>query len=125
MDKKKAVQESPALIILKNLLISYIATAFLLALLALLLYKMGLSEQVVSIAIIAIYVAATLLGGLLTGKKIKKSRFLWGLVIGVTYFLVLLLASLLFNRASFQFDQKLLTTLVLCAAGGMLGGMFS
>lgn len=125
MGKKQTAQDAPVLTILKNLLLSYIVTALLLLLLALLLFKMGLAEQIVSIAIIAIYVAATFLGGFLTGKGFKSRRFLWGLVMGAAYFLVLLLISLLFNRADFQFDGKLLTTLVLCTAGGMLGGMFS
>ncbi len=56
--------------ILKCLLISYLLTTGLLLLLALLLYRFGLSEKVVSICIIGIYiiVAAGCWGGCLAEK---------------------------------------------------------
>lgn len=117
--------EIPVLFLLKSLLFSYILTGGLLLLLALLLYKVGLSQKVVSICIIAIYVLATFFAGFITGKKLKSRKFLWGALMGVAYFLVLVVVSLAVNRQPGVLADSLLTTLVLCGGGGMLGGMFS
>lgn len=117
--------EIPMLFLLKSLLFSYILTGGLLLLLALLLYKVGLSQKVVSICIIVVYVLATFFAGFITGKKMKSRKFLWGALMGVMYFLVLAAISLAVNRQPGILTNSFLTTLVLCSGGGMLGGMLS
>lgn len=117
--------EIPVLFLLKSLLFSYILTGGLLLLLALLLYKVGLSQKVVSICIIVIYVLATFFAGFITGKKLKSRKFLWGALMGLAYFLILVVVSLIVNRQPSVLANSLLTTLVLCGGGGMLGGMLS
>lgn len=111
--------------LLKCLLCAYILTAGFLMLLALLLYKLRLSEQIVSIAIIAIYVIASFAAGFLAGKCMQKRRFLWGFAMGTVYFVILLLLSLAVSRKFDAFDTHYFTTYILCAAGGTLGGMLS
>ena len=125
MEQKSNAGEFPIFFLLKTLLFSYIFTGVLLALLAFLLYKMGLGEKTVTIAIIFIYVAATFFGGFMAGKKLKNRKFLWGLVMGAAYFLVLAAVSLSAGESGLQMGNSFLTTLVLCAGGGMLGGMVS
>ena len=111
--------------LLKSLLFSYILTGVMLALLAFLLYKLGLGEKTVSVAIIVIYVAATLFGGFVAGKRMGSRKFLWGLLMGSAYFLVLTAVSLCVGGAGIDVGTSFFTTLVLCAGGGMLGGMLS
>ena len=111
--------------LLKSLLFSYILKGVMLALLAFLLYRFGLGERAVSIAIIVIYVVATLFSGFMAGKRIKSRRFLWGLVMGGAYFLVLAVVSLIAGKGDVQIGSSFFTTLALCAGGGMLGGMLS
>lgn len=94
-------------------------------LLALLLYRFSLSEKIVAVCIIVIYVGATFFAGILTGKKMKNRKFLWGLAMGSAYFLVLVIVSLAVNHSIQELSDSFLTTLVLCAGGGMLGGMLS
>lgn len=125
MEQKSNAGEFPIFFLLKTLLFSYILTGVLLALLAFLLYKMGLGEKTVAIAIIFIYVAATFFGGFVAGKKLKNRKFLWGLLMGAAYFLVLAAVSLSAGETGLQLGNSFLTTLVLCTAGGMLGGMLS
>lgn len=110
---------------LKGLLFSYILTAVMLFLLAMTLYKFGLTEKVVCAVIIVIYVAATFSAGFLTGKKMKSRKFLWGLLMGVLYFVILALVSLVVNQSPDALGNSFFTTLALCAGGGMLGGMLS
>lgn len=123
MERRSAEAKVPVLFLLKCLLFSYILTAALLLLLALLLYKLNLTEGTVSVAIIVIYVVATFFAGFVAGKKMQSRKFLWGLLMGAAYFLVLFLVSLAVNRSPDGLGDSFLTTLVLCTAGGMLGGM--
>ena len=125
LEKGTIEKDIPVLFLLKSLLFSYILTAACLLLLAFLLYKFGLTEKIVSIAIIVIYVAATFFAGFVAGRKMQNRKFLWGLLMGGLYFLVLLLVSLLVNGSVGEIGNSFLTTMVLCAAGGMLGGMLS
>lgn len=111
--------------ILKALLISYVITAVFLMILALLLYKLDLNEQKVTMGIVLIYVASTFVGGFLMGKLVGEKKFLWGILLGLLYFLLLLGISLAVNHDLKNPGMNLVTTLVLCAGGGMLGGMVS
>lgn len=109
--------------ILKALLACYLVTGMLLLLVAFLLYRFDLSEQMVTIGIVATYVISTLAGGFLAGKIKQERKILWGLLLGVLYFLLLLLISVGVYRT--MEHQNLLTTALLCIGGGMLGGMLS
>ncbi len=111
--------------ILKCLLLSYLLTTGFLLLLALLLYRFGLSEKIVSVCIIAIYIIVTFLAGFLTGKREGNRKFLWGLMMGSLYFLILIVVSLIVNHGLTGISGNFLTVLVLCAGSGMLGGMVS
>ena len=124
-NRNQGTGEVPVAFLLKSLLFSYILTGVMLALLAFLLYRFGLGERAVSIAIIVLYVVATLFSGFMAGKRIKSRRFLWGLVMGGAYFLVLAVVSLIAGKGDVQIGSSFFTTLALCAGGGMLGGMLS
>lgn len=97
MDKKE-IRSSNILFLLKCLLFSYILTGGFLLLLALFLYKFQLSEKIVSIAIIVIYVIAVFFAGFMTGKRMGSRKFLWGLAVGLAYFAVMALISLAVNH---------------------------
>lgn len=124
MDKMKHYQGS-ALRLLKALLAAYIVTGLLLLLLALLLYKLHLSEAVINLGITAIYLLACFLTGFLLGKMMKTRKYLWGAAGGLLYFTLLALISLAARQGFSGTSSSLLTTLLLCMAGGTLGGMLS
>lgn len=110
---------------LKSILVSYIVTAVFLLVLALLLYKFELGERFVSAGIVAIYVLSTLVGGIIIGKIAQTRRFIWGISLGITYFLLLLLITLGIYREITTDIGNLVTTFILCSGGGMIGGMIS
>ena len=122
MGKKELYMEK-AVFIIKCMLGAYILTAGLLLLLAFILYRFGLSEKVVSVCIIAIYIVVTFLAGLLAGKREGKRKFLWGLLMGVLYFGILTAVSLVVNKGLEDVAGNMLTVFFLCAGSGMLGGM--
>lgn len=113
------------LFMLKCLLFSYILTGGFLLLLAFLLYKLHLSEKIVHVFIILIYIATSFFAGFVTGKKKGKRKFFWGAVMGALYFVVLFAVSVIVNRSFPQLSVDFVTTVLLCAGGGMLGGMLS
>lgn len=124
MGKKELYMEK-AVFIIKCMLGAYILTAGLLLLLAFILYRFGLSEKVVSVCIITIYIVVTFLAGLLAGKREGKRKFLWGLLMGVLYFGILTAVSLVVNKGLEDVAGNMLTVFFLCAGSGMLGGMVS
>lgn len=123
--ERQVYRSSKFMWMLKALLVSYIITAVLLMGLTLLLYKFELDEKFVSAGIVAIYVTSTLIGGIIIGKLVQVKRFLWGMTLGVLYFAMLLVITLGIYRTLNGDGVNLMTTLILCAGGGMAGGMIS
>ncbi len=122
---KKEIYTEKVIFITKCMLAAYILTAGLLLLLAFMLYRFSLSEKVVSICIIAIYIAVTFTAGLIAGKKAGRKKFLWGLAMGLTYYVILVIVSVIMNRGTEEIADNMLTVFFLCAGSGMLGGMLS
>lgn len=111
--------------IIKALLASYIVTGILLFVLTFLLYKFDWDEQKVTAGIIVIYVLSTFVSGFILGKLKRVKKFLWGLIMGVLYFVLLFLISFGVYRSFDGNGTNVMTTLLLCAGGGMLGGMLA
>lgn len=110
---------------IKSLLASYIVTGILLLVLTFFMYKFELNEKIVSAAIVGIYVVSTLIGGMIIGKLTKSKRYLWGMVLGIIYFVLLLLITFGVYRTLNGDSVSIVTSLILCAGGGMAGGMIS
>ena len=107
------------------LLIAYLVTGLLLLLLAFLAYKANLSEQGSRIGILVIHVLSSFVAGFITGKKSKKRKFLFGAMMGICYFVVLLLLSLGIHDKVAPGAFAKWSAGLLCMGGGMLGGMLS
>lgn len=123
--RQTLVINSKLISVLKCLLFAYILTGVLLLLLALMLYRFGLKESIVSMAIIGIYIVATFFAGFMAGKNIENRKFLWGLLEGLLYFAILLIVSLIANHTLKDVTTNLTTAFLICGGSGMLGGMLS
>lgn len=123
--ERQVRRDSKVMWVLKALLAAYIVTGILLLILTFLLYKFELNESLVSAAIVAIYVVSTLIGGIVIGKIARVRRFVWGLSLGIIYFALLFLITLGVYRTLNGDGVNLMTTFILCAGGGMAGGMIS
>ncbi len=123
--KSRNEKENPTIAIVAALLIMYILSGILLLLLAFLLFKMELSEMFIKAAVIVIYIVTGLVGGIFVGKRLKDRKFLWGLLTGSIYFLLLVIISALMQQG-FQIEaDKVITTWIICGASAMAGGMIS
>ncbi len=111
--------------ILEALLFSYLITGLLLLLISFLMLKLELSSLLISGTINFAYIASTFTGGFFIGKKTEQKRFIWGLFVGVIYFIILMLVSLMMNRTGALPLGSLFTVFIITGLSGMLGGMIS
>jgi len=118
-------QNAKALVLLKGLLFSYIITAFMLLILAFVMLKLDIPSIVISGGINFAYIISAFVGGFFTGRKVEQKKFIWGILMGVLYFVVLLLISLMMNRVSPIPIGNLVTVFIISVLSGMLGGMIS
>ena len=102
-----------------------LASFLLVSLLSVILWKMDGNVKLASGGIITIYIVVNVFGGIVMGNIFGKQKFFWGLVIGITYFLVLLLAGVLFAGTSLQENGRIFSGFMICAIAGMFGGMLS
>ena len=123
--RKKEQNEVWIMWMVKALLAAYVVTGILLIILALALYKFELNEGAVTAGVTAVYLISTFTGGLVVGKLAKVRLFLWGIVLGILYFALLLLVTVGIYRTFHGSSTEILVTFALCAGGGMAGGMIS
>lgn len=114
-----------AMPILIDLVAMYVITGILLVILAAVISRIELADGVVSIGIIATYIVSCFAGGFFIGKKKKRKKYLWGLCVGLFYFVVLFMGNLAVNRGLNGQLVQMMTTAVLCTLSGMAGGMLS
>ena len=85
--------------ILKTLIAGYIITIALLIIISICMYKMSLSNNIISICITAAYGISTFAGGLILGHIRKCNRLIWGILYGIIYFCILCVISVAINLA--------------------------
>ena len=111
--------------VLISLLGGYGITFLGIVIISMLLLFFQISEDMVDIGIMAIYVLACLGGGFIIGKRTKSRKFLWGMVSGVIYFAILLVVSFLVQSSMNNIGNDLVTVMLMCIGSGTLGGMIS
>lgn len=118
-------RNSKVVVILRDLLVSYIITGLLLLLLAFLMLKADVSGMILNGGILLTYILSSFTGGFLLGKSAEQKRFLWGLGMGALYFVTLVLISILTNSVMGMEAGRVFTVMAVCLFSGMLGGMIS
>ena len=111
--------------LLKSLLAAYLLTGIMLLILAFVMLKFSPSNDVIQIGIVFSYIFSSFAGGFLIGKQRKVKRFLWGILLGVSYFAIIFMVSMLLNKNVLEQGMELMTVFAMCGLGGMLGGMLS
>ncbi len=112
-------------IVIKGLIFSYAITGVLLAVLAFLVFRFGLSESITDVTITAIYVVVTFLGAFIVGKRVKERKFLWGFLLGFFYIVIISAVAIALGQVFDVTSTANLSTVALCVGGGLLGGMLS
>lgn len=109
----------------RYMFLAAVITVGVLCLTAFFMYKTNLSTVALGILLVLCYILPNFIAGWKMGKRAEKRQFLWGLFIGIGYFLVLFLVSFLGNGYFVEDVKKLILIFFLCAGSGMFGGMLS
>lgn len=110
---------------LKAFFVMYILSGLMLVLLAYIVSQVEKQETVARIGVIVIYILSCLVGGFVMGKWKKQRKFLWGMLAGLLYAIVLVGIAVVIGGGSLPSIAFLLTALCICTFSGMLGGMIS
>ena len=62
---------------------------------------------------------------LLAGKIVRKDKYLWGVITGLAYYVLLLTVSVMAKGGWDMSAAHAVTTFFMCTGGGTLGGMLS
>ncbi len=112
----------PLLALLTGILIAYAITCIFFICCALLLRYTSLTEQSVPMYVSIACVISVAVAGFDAAKAAEKNGWLWGLIAGAIYALILMLIGA-FAIKGYTFDTRSLTLIALCVAGGGLGGI--
>ncbi|MCI5639972.1 MAG: TIGR04086 family membrane protein [Lachnospiraceae bacterium] len=103
----------------------YLLSALLLAAAAGVLWNVGAGSKAVSGVVIGVYVIVNFLGGFLIGKKRGQHKMLWGVAVGVLYFLLLLLIAVFVVKTPLQGNSWIYSGFFVCGISAMFGGMLA
>lgn len=109
--------------VIKGVVLAYVVSAVILLALAFFMFQWDVSEGFVRGGIIFAYVLSCFISGMVVSKYHSGRKYLWGLLMGAAYYVILLITSMICNRAVFMSIPGILPALFLCLFGGMLGGM--
>jgi len=107
------------------LLLAYLITIGGLLLMAFLLYKIPLSDSAVNIGIVIIYIISTFLSAFICGRKMKQKKYIWGFLLGISYFIILFIISLITKQSLDSLGNNTITAFLICVGSGTLGGMLA
>lgn len=107
------------------LLTAYLVTAVLLAGLAVLYWKTELSQGIVKIIILVLYLFSAGAGGYAAGKLQKEKKYIWGFLVGLLYFVLLLIMNFLSVGLNEIPVKSVWTVGIICVMSGALGGMIA
>ena len=111
--------------ILKCVALSYIITLLSIIIFAFIVYKTYMSDESIQLGVIIIYCISSFIGGFAIGKKLKKNKFIWGLLNGFSYFVILLIISIITGGELATNSSMIAKALSSSLISGMLGGMIS
>lgn len=121
--KEGKMKKETVLQVVKGVILAYAVSAVVLLVLAFLLFQWDVSEGVVRGGIVFAYVFSCFVSGMVVSRCRSGRKYLWGILMGALYYLILLVTSMICNRTVFTSIPGILPALFLCVSGGMLGGM--
>lgn len=111
--------------VIKALAISFFTTALLIVVFAFVMFKFNISENIIALGVTVIYIISCGLGGFYIGRAMGERKFMWGLLIGALYLMVLLVLSAIIGGDKSLLSGNILSLVLLCLGGGTLGGMLA
>ncbi|MCC8097605.1 MAG: TIGR04086 family membrane protein [Eubacterium sp.] len=124
--KKTAVSEAkgknPVLAVVLSVLAAYLITAAVFIVYAVLLTYTGLSEKYMQTVVASAVGVSAAVGGFICGKAVSKRGIVWGVLTGVMYGVIMVIAGSCINP-DFVPGGKTLLIITVSLCGGGLGGV--
>lgn len=111
--------------IIKVLVLDVLITILSVLLLSFLLYKFKFGDNVLKALIVVVYGISNFVGGFIIGKIKENKKFLWGIMTGAAYFLLLTIVSLIITGELYGNGNMALMAFLASTIGGCVGGMLS
>ena len=108
---------------LKVVGIFLVVTVVLMLLFSMIMLKTDVGDTSVRIFVIITYVLSTFTGGMILGKVMETKKYLWGMSVGLLYFVIIFICSLIFRDGNIESVSSIPLCLMACLCGGTVGGM--
>ena len=102
-----------------------LTTLVLLLTVSYLYYRFRIDDKKITWGVLVIYFAASFVGGFVYGKIKEKNKFLYGIGVGLLYFAVLFLVSVVVRHNGIVLNGQAVYAVLGCMFGGMAGGMLA
>ena len=123
---ENAMKKNPAVsLLVKATFASFIVSAIMLLITSTLMLNVGISASIVSILVIITYIVSNFLSGFIMGTGMREKKFIWGVVSGAIYFILLFVLSVLIMGTKDFHLVSTIRTMAICVLSGMVGGMIS
>ena len=106
-----------------TLLVSFMITFLGVLGLAFALLLFPISEEMVEVGILILYILSCFVAGKMVGKQLVKKSFLWGAFLGCVYYFILVNMSILCNSTTVISIKDVGTSVLLCSSSGALGSL--
>lgn len=108
--------------ITKGLFYAYISTFILIAFFATLITYTNISENKLELFVNIITIVSLIIGGFYVGKKADNKGWLWGMIVGFLYILIIMIVNvIILKRVSFA--ESLNNLVLVSILGGLVGGI--
>lgn len=124
MEKREGIKHYGSAMI-RGLILSAVLSAFLILAVAFVMMKFSPGDTLTGWMVFGIYFFASLSGGTAAGRRAGSRRFVWGLCLGILYYLGWLLLSLSTVKSVPTDLTHAWITGGICMLGGMAGGILS
>lgn len=102
-----------------------VISAVILAVISAVMLNGHMNPGFISGGVIAAYVISSLIGGFCIGQIRGKQKFLWGALMGLGYFLALLLVGNVIYHQGLTMNFQTISSGIICVVAGMIGGMLA
>lgn len=106
-----------------GVLMSTAVTIILIFMMALVMLVTDMGSTGIKAGVLFIYIAASFSGGWTAGRKIGFKKFLWGLLAGFLYYLLISVIAALSGGIDEHGFRIQIVPVLMCLGSGMLGGM--
>lgn len=109
--------------ILKCIGVAYAITIVIFIGYALLLTYTDMTEKQMPIVVIATTVISVVIAGIDIAKSVNSKGWLWGMTVGLIYAVIIVIIGIISTKGNIQIEFSTVAMIIMCIAGGGLGGM--